>query len=203
MDNYFIEGMKSKSNDELLVYVDNYKSYQIDAFNAAVLELRNRDVILPDDKIEAIRKDLTEIDKKRMSDSDEVIYKWDKNITDDKSAPLLFSEKSIFMFSVIFSTIFGSILLSLNLIKLKKIRYCITVLIFGLIFSSLTLILVNRFELNSLILFVINGMGSLILHYLFWFKFIGKEFKYRSQSIIIPLIFSILVAAAAFYSLVM
>jgi len=193
MQNKYSQIMKSKSEEDLMIYINNYKIYQIDAFEAAISELNNRGVKLPVDEIESIRIKMKYMDKDRHSESENIAYDWKKNITADESAPLLYSEKSVNIFSIIFSPIFGSILLAFNLNSLNKKFLSIITIIFGILYSAIMIIIFDYIQYNTLILLILNSFGAIILLYVFWWQFIGKDFEYRNKSIMYPLIISIFI----------
>ncbi|HCW07164.1 MAG TPA: hypothetical protein DGG95_07355, partial [Cytophagales bacterium] len=130
--------------------------------------------------------------KKAESDDDGLFVSnsWKKDIVTDTSAPLLYSKGAIRVFSILFSVIFGAVLLSFNINDTKR---KLIVIVFGIIYTALTAFIVNLMPSNIFWTYLLNIAGGLGLTTTFWDKFIGKEIKYRAKPIWIPLIISIII----------
>ena len=124
--------------------------------------------------------------------------KKNKFITDDPNAPELYSKRVITIFSVLFSSIFGAVLLIINLYKLKKQKAAIIVLGLGLVLTVLTAIAANSLKIGNIAL-VFNLVGAFIWTEGFWNKLIGKETLHRPKSWIIPAIISVVISAPILY----
>jgi hypothetical protein len=116
---------------------------------------------------------------------------WTKNIVKDPDAPELYSPRAIWGFSIFFTVIFGAVLLFVNL-KNKKAKW--VVIGFGLLYTSLVIIIMNFIpQPNAGLSVGLNGGGGLLLTNLFWDKYVGRETKFRAKPIWKPLIISILI----------
>jgi len=115
------------------------------------------------------------------------------NITDDPNAPELHSKKVIMFFSAIFSPIFGAVLLMYNMKQTDNSKGRIQVLIFGILYTVATIVIINQLDIKTNLAFIFNFAGAGILTEYFWSKFIGKEFKHRKRSWIKPAIISVLI----------
>ena len=115
------------------------------------------------------------------------------DITDDPSAPELHSKKVIMVFSGLFSTIFGAVLLMYNMKQTNNQTGRIQVLIFGIIYTLTTIVFVNLLNKGGNIALILNIAGGGILIEYFWNKFIGKEFQHRKRGWIKPAIISVLI----------
>ena len=113
-----------------------------------------------------------------------------KNHTLDESAPLYYSERSIWIFSTVFTVIFGAILLAINL---KDSTRRLIVIGFGILYTAVSIYLLNLVPRNTSLTIVSNMIGAIILTNVFWNKYIGEQTQYRSKPIWIPLIISILI----------
>jgi drug/metabolite transporter superfamily protein YnfA len=116
---------------------------------------------------------------------------WTKNIVTDLDAPLLYSPRAVWGFSIFFTVIFGAVLLSSNLTD-KKAKWI--VIGFGIIYTSVVIFIMNLLpQPNTGLTLGLNGGGALILTQLFWNKYVGKETKFRTKPIWKPLIISIII----------
>lgn len=126
---------------------------------------------------------------------------WKKNIVDDPAAPLLYSPQVVFVFSVVFTVIFGAVLLSMNL-KDRTARFI--VIVYGVVYSVVAgIVLYNLPISNTGITIAVNGVGALLLVPYFWDKYVGADTKFRTRSFWPPLIISFILVAliiCAFFS---
>ncbi|WP_430408857.1 hypothetical protein [Kordia sp.] len=172
-DNKYIEKFQSKTDAELANILENKETPKLEAIENEIQTTKKRKVV-------AQRKIIEEEKKKN-------------NITDDPTAPELHSKRVIMVFSGLFSTIFGAVLLMYNIKQMNNPKGRIQVLIFGILYTIATLVLINLLNSKSNIVIIINIVGGMILTEYFWNQFIGKEFKHRKRSWIKPAIISILI----------
>lgn len=191
MGTRFKELMSKKSEKELMDYLINFKKYTPDAITAAVDELKGRgknfteqELIEIKEKIDASAKSEKEEDSLWGNDSLKA------NIVTDPNAPLLYSKGTIRGFCVLFTTIFGAVLLATNIYDTKK-KW--TVIGFGIAYTGLTIVLANIIPTNTFWVLLLNTVGGLGLTTTFWDKYVGKETKYRAKPIWKPLIISIII----------
>jgi hypothetical protein len=64
---------------------------------------------------------------------------------------------------------------------------------FGIIYTAVSIIILNLIPPNSFYVFLLNTAGGLGLTSTFWDKYVGKETKYRAKPIWKPLIISIII----------
>ncbi len=119
----------------------------------------------------------------------------------DENAPLYYSERAIYMFSVFFSVIFGAVLLAINFRNTDEKKGVWEVITFGLVYTGLWLLSVMPRNTGITLAF---SMGvALLINHFFWKKYIGKYTKYRTKPIweprIIGLIIFIPLLLAAIY----
>ena len=140
-----------------------------------------------------------------MQDQDSV-KSYDENMskeTNMEGLPKLYSKRVIYLFSVIFSTIFGTVLLMSNLKQVndKKARW--EVLVFGIIFTIGIAITLHTVQLQSNLALPLNILGAIILNEFFWNRSIGKETEFEKKSWHKPAIISAIItlpfAVALFY----
>ena len=197
----FKEMMSKMSDYELNGYIENRKNYTKEAVESAMLELKNRGREFSEEETSEILK---QFNKKKIENRESYTENsgWKKNVVIDKDAPEFYSEKAIYMFSVIFSIIFGSILMAINLRKTENKKGVFEVLGFGVLFFALQIYLLSMIPRNTMFTLVFSGVGALILNYFFWRKYIGQDTKYRAKPIWIPLIIGIVLLAGYIFLMI-
>lgn len=191
-ENYFSHTMSSKTEDELKAVIKN-ESLVADACQAANWELEKR-ALIKTEVIEPVEKTNLEPRKKTNFGNEWFTFRRKQSfITIDPKAPELYSKQAILLFSILFSTIFGAVLLMSNLktLRLKNARN--QVLWFGIMYTGIIIFIVSYFEIKSNIGMPLNLVGSLILTELFWNRELGKEFSFRKKKIREALFYSILI----------
>lgn len=198
--NKFLDSFKTKTDSQLVHILNNKEKYTELAISASLQILTERkydsfEILKIEDEIieyrqkETLSKALEEEKKKEYA-------------TNDLNAPEIYSKKLIYSFSILFSTIFGAILLMNNLKETNNNKGRNKVLIFGIIYTIATIITLNLINTTSSISFLFNGIGGFILNEHFWDKFIGKELKHRKKSWIKPTIISILIITPFFLAII-
>ena len=192
-ENKFIEKFQNKNDSELKYIIENKKSYNEQAVSASIEILKKRNgessELKEIEKEIKAEKEIKKVIQRKAVDE----YKIKNNITDDPNAPELHSRKVIMVFSGLFSTIFGAVLLMYNLKQTENKTGRIQVLIFGVLYTILTLVIVNLINVGGNIAIIFNIVGGGILTEYFWNKFIGKDFEHRKRNWIKPAIISILI----------
>jgi hypothetical protein len=177
--------LSGKSDKELMFYINNVDKHTEEAVWTALEILNIRNVELPKDVTETIKNQL---DKKKEKPGKNF---WDINITTDLDAPELYSQKSIYVFSILFSVLFGSVMLAYNLYKVKK--PFIWAILFGLIYSSGTVYVLEEYDGRLPMTFIVGALGAVVLYQLFWNRWIGSQTKYRAKPVWVPLIVALLI----------
>ena len=195
------EVMIGKSEEGLMDYLTSFQKYTPEAISAAVDELRRRGKHFSDEQTKEISTKI-EIKKNADSDDDNPFFasdSWKKNVVTDPNAPLLYSKGTITAFSIIFCTIFGAVLLSFNIYDTKRKSIVIG---FGILYTALTIWIVNLIPSNTFWVLLLNTAGGVGLTSTFWDQFVGKEIKYRSKPIWKALLISIIIAIAFLLALI-
>ncbi len=194
------EVMIEKSEEGLMNYLDDFNKYTAEAIIAAVEELKKRGKNFSDSELDDIE---IKIKARKEAELDEeglfISNSWKKDIVTDLEAPLLYSKGAIRFLSILFSVIFGAVLLSIN-IKNKKGKWI--VISFGIIYSAITIVIVNLLPQNTFGVLVLNLAGGLGLTTTFWDKFVGKGTKYRAKPIWIPLLISLIITIPIIFLLI-
>ena len=199
MDNVFLDEVKSKSTEELKQIALNFNLHRGALVAASKQELLNRGVELSDEE----KLKIEEKKNKRRQEARQSVdtnknwnlfnVKWKVNIVDDVNAPQLYSRQVINIFSVLFSVLFGGILLAINLKAVNNKKAIYPVLTFSLIYTGLIIYVLNLIpERMTFLTVVFNLLGALVLYDFFWKKYIGKELQYRTKPFWKPLIIAII-----------
>jgi hypothetical protein len=188
----FLRNFKNYSELELKQVIDDKKIYVEEARKAAHQILEERTVGV---KNYSENNSENKLQNESSLPIEETAINSNSNkslLTDDLNAPQLHSKKVIRVFSILFSTLFGSVLLMTNMKEVKNTKAKFQVLIFGIIYSFLSILVITYFETRNLTM-PFNFIGSWILSEYFWNKYIGKETLYRKRSWHKALIISIIV----------
>ncbi len=193
MSTHFEELMSKKTVEELLEYLNDFNRYSPEALSAVIKELKVRGQSFSDEELKSFKE---RIERKKEIEEEESLFTSSKslrrNIVTDTRAPILYSKVAILAFSTIFTVIFGAILLSINIdIKIQKLK----VIGFGVLFTTLAILIGNLMPHPTMYVYFINGIGGYTLTSDFWNRYIGRETKYRTKPIWIPLIISIIISA--------
>ena len=129
---------------------------------------------------------------------------WDKNFTEDENAIELYTNKLIWIYCLLVGVIFGSLLQVYNFIKIKNTKAAVVTLIFGIIYSTLQIILMSyigdiTYGRYSLRIFL-SGIGAFGLIVIKENIFKDKT-KYRAKSIIFPVIFAVIIHIYLIYTI--
>ena len=114
----------------------------------------------------------------------------DNNITE--LIPALYSKRVIFMFCLLFSTIFGAVILMSNLNSIKENKGKWQVLLFALLYTAGHAYTVFNFS-TTYIGLMLNLGGALILTEYFWNRYIGMEREFIRKSWTKPALVSALI----------
>jgi hypothetical protein len=123
--------------------------------------------------------------------------------TEEITYPKIYSSRAIWGFSIIFSSIFGGVLLMQNLRDTGRKKEGNLILLYSIIFTILTMYIVNLPEKplsNAALLF--NMVGGGILSYYFQKKYFPNEESYEKKTIWKPLIISIVITIPFLWALI-
>lgn len=111
----------------------------------------------------------------------------------DENSPVLYSEKVIYSFSILFSVIFGAVLFSINLKEVDKKKGILPVILFSILYTALSIYILNLANLGNAGTLVFGALGAVIINNLFWNKYIGKGILYKKKRYIKPLIIALII----------
>jgi hypothetical protein len=191
MDKDFNWKASLKSEFELRDSMINREKYLPETVEAAVAELQKRGAEISDEELMAIDDYLK---TRRSLLNTETNYfslftntQKDKEIIDPE-APAFYSKRAIYLFSILFSVLFGSVMLAVNIMKTPKRLYAIWVILYGLAFTTAFLLVASNYKFNSGVVVVAGIAGAYPLNYFFWGRYIGHATLFRVKPIWIPLI---------------
>ncbi len=181
--------LAKKTDGQLRYYIEHVDKHTDEAVRVALAELQLRNAELPDDIVDVVELKLREKAAIKIEEK----KSWDTYMVEDEVSPHFYSQRAIYVFSILFSVFFGSFLLAANLKIIGKPR--LLVILYGFVFFVFTMILGEFIKIGILYTFIINSIGVMIMQALFWDRLIGKEIKYNAKPIWKPLIIGVLISA--------
>ncbi|GEJ47278.1 hypothetical protein [Chryseobacterium sp. ON_d1] len=184
--------LRKFSNKELEAYLKEGNRFVPEAVQTAFEILEERGRIFSEMEKTAVQQLIQHKEEEEEAKRSEEIETWKDHITEDPEAVRLYSRMTIFVSSVLFSTIPGAILLTLNLIKLKKFFPAIFTLAFGfLVFMFQRYVLLSHFDFGTTSRYspeigvvAIGALGLLVISVLAT----PKKLPYRAESYIFPVL---------------
>jgi hypothetical protein len=119
---------------------------------------------------------------------------WQEEQQDNTELTPMHSKLVIRVFSILFSPIFGAVLMMYNLRQIKEEKGRQIVLLFGILFTLGVMILVSSFPFSSNVTFVLNIIGAMVISEVFWNKYIGSDYQHGKRSWVKPLLISLLIS---------
>lgn len=187
-ENSFTKKMREKSNTELEQIFENKSDYTDEAVQAVIWELENRNLIEKTDISYLETQVNSKIVETPIPKED---IKNNESPFEELVVPILYSKKAIQGFTILFSTIFGVVLLMSNLKAMNKPKARVEVLVFGIAYSIFTVILLNYLPKMFFITLLFNIIGYAVLTEYYWNRNLGKGLQYRKKEVWKPLIISI------------
>ena len=182
--NSFTRNMRLKSNKELEDILKEKNRYTQEALQAVIWEMESRNLI---------EKSEVHFEENTLRD-----ISVSKEVTNDHKSsyeklvlPILYSKKAIQGFTIFFTTIFGAVLLMHNLKEMNKLKARNQVLIFGIVFTILSAILLNYLPKMFFITLLFNLIGYAVLIEFFWKNHLEKELEFTKKEVWKPLTISI------------
>ena len=192
------EILSAKTDAQLKYYLDHVDKHTSEGVRAALAELKSRNVELPEGIDEVIEEKIS----LKQSASYDSLNGWKKNVVKDIDAPEYYSQRAIYTFSILFSVLFGSVMLAINLKNNQKDWGW--PILFGFLYSVGCIYLGQFFPNNfsTILSLIINGIGVSTMYYLFWNKHIGKDTQYRAKPVWIPLIIALVIFIPLIYLII-
>jgi magnesium-transporting ATPase (P-type) len=188
--NSFTAKMSKKSNEELETIFDEKSKYTEEAVQAVIWELENRSLL---EKTEILYQDPEKVVEVTTVSNTKETQEKNESPFEELVLPVLYSKKAIQGFTIFFTTIFGAVLLMRNLKEMNKPKAGIQVLVFGIVYTLFSIILLNYLPKMFFITLIFNLIGYAVLSEFFWNKNLGKELTYNKKKIWKPLFISTLI----------
>jgi hypothetical protein len=195
--------LRKLSNQELQGYLKEGNRFVPEAVQAAFEIMEERGCVFSEQEKTAVQQLIQHKKQEEEAKHAEEVETWKDHITEDPQAIRLYSRMTILVTSVFFSTIPGAILLSLNLIKLKKYFPAFLTLVFGLLFFIFqNYVLLSHFDFGTtsryspeIGVISIGALGLLVISVLGT----PKKLPYRAASYILPVILCIGTAVLIYF----
>ncbi len=196
--------LRKLSSQELEGYLKEGNRFVPEAVQMAfeILEERGR-VFSEQEKIAVLQLIQRKKDAEEAKRTEEAEV-WRDHITEDPDAIKLYSRSTILVCSILFSPIPGAILLSLNLIKLKKYLAAFFTLVFGFLFFVFQkYVLISHFDFGTtsryspeIGVLSVGALGLLLISVLAT----PKKLPYRAESYVFPVILCAATAVLMYFN---
>ncbi|WP_010182564.1 APC family permease [Aquimarina agarilytica] len=206
-ENQYTKYYKNHTSVELKEITKRKEDYHDEARLAAFLELQSREESLSEQElteIEQLKASLIKIREKEKSEKRDLINS-ESQSSSQSIIPNLYSPTAILGFTILFSVLFGGVLMFLNLRSLNKKATATNVLLITIGFMLLGGVVAQFSGMNQWLIMLTNVVGGIVLIEFFWKKHIGNITKFNRKSILKPAIISLLISLgiAYFYALVL
>lgn len=199
------EVMAGRANKQLEDLIIKRSRYAAESVEAAIAELEKRGRIFTFAELRAIDLDLRQKKKEINEKQTENWYPVPEVITDERVERSYFSQGAVHLFSIVFSTLFGVILMAVNFYKAGNKRAVFEVIIFGILYNISTILLLQYIPNQQYIVLgynvLINVIGALILTQIFWRKYIGNDTEFKPRPIGMLMSVSLFVSVLLVYFL--
>lgn len=196
--------LEKLSNIELEKYIKTESRFVADAIEIAYEILKSRGRTFTEIENEQIQN-LIENKKDSESKYEEIKNNgWDKNYSEDENAVELYTNRVIWIYCLLVGVILGSFLQVYNFIKLKRTKAAIVTLVFGIVYSTSQVIIMNyigdvKYGRYSLRIFL-SGVGALGLIAIKENLFKDST-EYRAKSLTLPVIIAVLIHIYLIYTI--
>lgn len=181
----------AKTDEQLQECIDNREKYLPESVEAAVAELQSRGQVFTDEELTVIGEDMQARRELALTPPgyDSLFNNSEKiKQVEDPDAPAFYSKRAIYVFSILFSVLFGAILLAINVNKTEKRGNVIWILLYGVSFLAACTLLAQTYTFNTGFSVIAGIIGAYPLNYFFWGSYIGHHTLYRVKPIWPPLI---------------
>ncbi len=178
--NEYSGGIRRFPEEKLREYIDKPDDFHEEAVLAAIWELAKRRPLRNDEKkLEA------ELSKSVSSPEEENLPSLASGIEmQEAPLPVLYSVRSIQIFSVLFSVLAGGILMAINFNRTTEKAEVMKVLGFSLLYTIITFMIFSLLGTQSPFLTIIlNLLGAYLIDELFWKRVLGSEFRFDKQKV--------------------
>ena len=202
------KALERLSTQQLERYIKEDSRFLPEAIDLAVQVLKERGRTFSEEELKTIEQlKLKNIEPEYNTEEVDLFY--EHNTVQDPDAISLYPLSWIIIGTTLLTTLFGSILLAFNLIKLKKYTGAFTVLVLGLgyllIQNNLTELFVDlgvkkQGRYSATPSFLSALVGSFIM-WLLWLQFIPNTLLYRSKNLWFPLLLALLSSTLIYFDI--
>jgi hypothetical protein len=187
------------SDEELKKRVENRQKYLPETTEASIAELQQRGHVFSEEELSIIEQDIkaqrdnAAIGSRGSSALFNNQYKY--NLVEDPDAPLLYSKRALYLFTVFCGALFGSIMLAINLSKIGSQKGAFWAVLFGIVFTTIQVIGLSYINAGSSMTIIFGIAAAYCIDYLLWPHLIGNSTFYRAKPIWIPLIIAVVLGS--------
>lgn len=188
--------MALKTDAALREYITGYAQYREDAVLAALDELARRGQPAPEDA--ALRPPLEATVREQQATQVKLAAApptAEKEVPEDEQ-PVLYTPGVIVLFSVLFNTIAGAVLLAINMYQVKRTKAIWGLAAFVLAYLIVESLIVNAMmrngQLNPLLLSILNLPAILAYVLWFWPRYVGT-YQFQSRGWLVPLLVCLII----------
>lgn len=195
--------LRKLSNLELEGYLKEGNRFVPEAVQAAFEILEERGRVFSEQEKTAVQQLIQHKKEEEEAKHAKEVEVWKDHITEDPDAIRLYSRMTIFVSSVLFSTIPGAILLALNLVKLKKYFPAFLTLAFGVLFFIFQkYVLFSHFDFGTtsryspeIGVIAAGALGLLVISVLVT----PQKLPYRAKSYVFPVILCVVTVVMMYF----
>lgn len=110
---------------------------------------------------------------------------------EEEELPVLYSDRVIFSFSILFSVVFGGILFARNLKEVDRREGIAPVVIFSVVYSLFSIYVLDVAKTGMIGTITLAIIGSTIINTFFWDRYIGRRTPYYRKSYRKPLLIAL------------
>lgn len=193
-----------RTDAELYERVNSREKYLPETVETSVEELKNRGVNFSEAELAVIAEDMqARRDIVASGSNSGAFNRDDKNLhIADPDAPEYYSKRVIVVFSVLFSVLFGSIMMAINVSKTQHAAKAVLVVLYGIAFTAIVVVIASNYNINTGIALISGYVGAFTMEHLFWNRYLGAKTLYRPKPFWIPLIIGIAFSAALIYLII-
>lgn len=207
MDDHFNFYASKRTNEELEERIENRQKYLPETIEASVTELQKRGREFTDEELLVINQDI-QAQQENATTQDAGLNLWSntyKNgIVEDPDAPYFYSKRAIYIFTILFSVVFGSVMLAINCWRIKNKTGALLSILFGIVFLTAQIFITQYANANSHSgpAYLFGFIAAIIINVGLWPKFIGNATFYRARPIWVPLIIAVVFSVLVIWSII-
>jgi hypothetical protein len=188
--------MALKPDAALREYVTGHAQYREDAVLAALDELQRRGQPAPEAAALRPQLEATVREQQAAQAKLEAAAPAAEKEVPEAEQPVLYTPGVIVLFSVLFNTIAGAVLLAINMYKVKRTKAIWGLAAFVLVYLVVESVIVNAMmrsgPLNPLLLSILNLPAILAYVLWFWPRYVGT-YRFQARGWLMPLLVCLII----------